>query len=167
MLPRLSLVHSPCPALSPAPGWVPAAAVSPSTPQPGGMQEEPTHGPIKSPFSSLTSSWNLFYRRVYTYTCGSCYFPFPIVFSGLSYELRAAQGEQCWQLCQVFLMVREGLLDLEKPQFLGFGCQEGSVITPHPLPGCWTPCASREPTTVPSPGVLLATGHTLPISVLL
>lgn len=59
------------------------------------------------------------------------------------------------------------LLDLEKPQFLGFGCQEGSVITPHPPPGCWTPCASREPTTVPSPGVLLATGHTLPISVLL
>lgn len=67
-------------------------------------------------------------------------------------------GGWCWELCQVFLMVREGTSPRD---------QAGAVRIPYPSPGCWTLSASRGATTAPSPRLLLPTEQALPISVLL
>lgn len=157
--------------LGPCCSWDQALPVSPSTLQPGWMEEEPIHCPTQSSFSSPTSSWNSFYRRMYAYTYGSCYFPFSLCYFPLSPGL--LRSLKTAQVCPVLagltgLFDGQGrVLDLEKPQFLESGYQEGCLITPHPLLSCWTLCVSRELSTVPSPGVLLPMGHTLPISVLL
>lgn len=164
--------------LGPRCSWGQALLVSPSTLQPGGMQKGPLpficsiisagpiHCPVQSSFVSLTSIWSLFYTRTYTYIRGRCYFPLPNgLFRSLAQVPQVSSGlpggSVLGALPVSFLMVR----DLEKPQLLGFRGQAGSMSTPHPSPGCWTPHASRGPTAAQSPRLLLATGCTLPISV--
>ena len=155
--------------LGPHCSWGQALLASPKHPATGGgcrrgpfpsfagiISAGPIHHPVQSSFFSLTSSWSLLYRRTYTYIHGPCYFPLPNgLFRSLAQVSQVSSGLPRGLAPGALPGLFDGqgrVLDLEKPQLLGFGGQAGSVSTPHPSLGCWTPCASRGPTTALSPG---------------